>query len=830
VEQCGHPTLVQGLCVVCGQAVRPNNNAGNSNNNNPNNTTGNYNPKKNDTTESHNDNNNNNNNNTTDQQQQQQQQQQQRLTVSGGVTLNISHQEARRIAHENRQRLHSLRKLSLVLDLDHTLVHATQDKRAQQYCCWNGSGSGGNRGSGSGSTTASSSSSSEEQPEPEPPQQPTTNQQVRSLLLPLLWNSATESAVEETNNTDNPNNNKNLQLYHLPHYLKLRPHVREFLQSTSPRYELSVYTAGTRAYAQQVMAILARHYVNVSRDEPDLQQLQGRVQQHEAQLQHWRKMQLFVDQEESTHDEKEEATKSTMAETTTRTEKEPSQPPPPPPPPRQDDDNGACNKKTEADDANGPCCPATAALDTNNDAPKEAQGESAPSSAPLSAPPEEDHNNKINSKKKKKKKGVSFGALPPKPTPQKPTASELEQWIREGEQELKTLQEEWDRAQRDEQKAQQACQKLFGGRIVSRTDTAGEMSSSVKNIKRMFPCGGSMAVIVDDREDVWSHADNYNTAATTNDNDDSKKDAYNVPSPQPGEPPHNLLLCRPYHWGPFAGFADINNAAGEDLSEMGSSGPSKKEQHKDNDKDDHQLLWTADTLKRLHEAYYNYNDNKEQHDNVGEQPRPTVPEVVYRLRHNVLQGSNMLLSGLVPLHRQQQNDGGRPRPRPNFLRHAENLGAVVQSNVSSSLTHVVAAKDGTEKVLAARRVPGCVVVKPAWLMECVWTLTRREEKPHVMKGPVGRAPPPPPHPPNHSAAPLAAPPVLGDRNDASSPNDDLGQNETVDADMLPRAEEKEAVDTNKENDNGDDDDDDDDEFAAAFEMELEEDDDDDDDE
>ncbi|KAG7339814.1 hypothetical protein IV203_025498 [Nitzschia inconspicua] len=58
-----------------------------------------------------------------------------------------------------------------------------------------------------------------------------------------------------------------------------------------------------------------------------------------------------------------------------------------------------------------------------------------------------------------------------------------------------------------------------------------------------------MAAVVDDREDVWANAD---------DNSDSTIK---------GEPPENLLLVRPYHWQPFVVFADINIAAGTDLSE-----------------------------------------------------------------------------------------------------------------------------------------------------------------------------------------------------------------------------------------------------------------------
>lgn len=53
-------------------------------------------------------------------------------------------------------------------------------------------------------------------------------------------------------------------------------------------------------------------------------------------------------------------------------------------------------------------------------------------------------------------------------------------------------------------------------------------------------------------------------------------------------------------------------------------------------------------------------------------------------------------------------------------------------NVEPGVTHVVAAKDGTDKCFAARKTPGCVLVKASWLVECYWSMTRRDVKPHLM--------------------------------------------------------------------------------------------------
>jgi RNA polymerase II subunit A-like phosphatase len=54
--------------------------------------------------------------------------------------------------------------------------------------------------------------------------------------------------------------------------------------------------------------------------------------------------------------------------------------------------------------------------------------------------------------------------------------------------------------------------------------------------------------------------------------------------------------------------------------------------------------------------------------------------------------------------------------------------------VERGVTHVVSAKDGTDKCIAARKTPGCVLVKAAWLVECYWSMTRRDTKLHLLGG------------------------------------------------------------------------------------------------
>jgi RNA polymerase II subunit A-like phosphatase len=257
----------------------------------------------------------------------------------------------------------------------------------------------------------------------------------------------------------------------------------------------------------------------------------------------------------------------------------------------------------------------------------------------------------------KKRKCVTFGELP--------TSKKTNRISKEH---LDHLRAELVEAERLEREALDLRQRLFGSRIVSRTDV-GDLGQDVKSLTRIFPCGGSMAAVVDDREDVWAKASNNKLTRR-------------------GEPPENLLLVRPYHWNLFSGFADVNNASGDDWSEQDMAAESES---------DNQLLWTSDVLKRLHERYYSYDGPD----------KPTVPQILATMRSEVLSGCQIVLTGVVPLHKQNL---GPDLPRPRFIRYAESLGAQVHSTVTKSVTHVVAGTDGTDKILSARRIKGCRIV------------------------------------------------------------------------------------------------------------------------
>ena len=502
IEPCLHPAVLEGLCAICGMSVKFKELSATTAFLAPHKETPNLNMSQ--------------------------------VTVSGGLTMSVSATEAQSLSVQTSKRLTERKKLHLVLDLDHTLVHATADSRAQKYLY---------------------------------------REDVRSLILPT-----NEAGVPQS---------------WASHCVKLRPHVKEFL--SNPNYEISVYTAGTRLYAEQITMVLSRYIVGAKNDHQDIIKLQQQVKKGE-------------------HDLKRLINK-----------------------------NSTSNSEMNIDSG------------TN----------------------EESH----------AKKRVRFGEAP--------TEVKTDGITEEIVEEFKVALKE---AEQMEAKALELRQRLFGSRIVSRTDVS-DLGRDIKSVRRIFPCGGSMAVIVDDREDVWAKAELSQ------------------------EPPDNLLLVRPYHWKPFLGFADVNNASGVDLSQTGQGDIETDSEYLGNETDI-QLLWTRDILDRLHKRYY-----------ISGGVSSTCPQHLRTMRQEVLKGSEVILSGLVPIHHQSRD---ATVPRPEYIRHVEQLGARLNASVVPALTHVVAARDGTDKIMQARRIPGCFVVKASWLMESLWSLTRRDEADHLL-GPATRS-------------------------------------------------------------------------------------------
>lgn len=131
--------------------------------------------------------------------------------------LAVSRAEAESIASVNARNLLRAKRLSLVLDLDHTLVHATDDPRAPQVI----------------------------------------NHFPQDADLQSVKAFALAPAVH-------PNAPPLM-------YVKLRPHLFQFLHRVANKFELHIYTMGTRPYADQIASLI----------DPDKKLFGGRITSRE---------------------------------------------------------------------------------------------------------------------------------------------------------------------------------------------------------------------------------------------------------------------------------------------------------------------------------------------------------------------------------------------------------------------------------------------------------------------------------------------------------------------------------------------------------------------
>jgi RNA polymerase II subunit A-like phosphatase len=603
------------------------------------------------------------------------------MTVSGGVTLTVSESEAKAISAASAKKLTEEKKLCLVLDLDHTLLHATDDYRASRFVADEIIVS-----------DTDDETKIDEHALPKTIKNDLKRDDVRTILLPMeLPPEQQHQYVQQKLQQQGQQSIKLFEMEPLPlqnknnnsviimrHYIKLRPYLKEFFTQIQSTYQLSVYTAGTRAYAEQVAIMICRHLVGASLDEEGVNKLRGKLREKDEECRRYqayvaRQKQLELAKERNAAVDSDEA-KSKGARKAVKFDHS--------------------NEEDEARKATIDLIVIDDSDDDTYDGERASSGKRSADSMNVDVP-------------RKKKKSVNFGSMPSPDPPPSTEASDVAKddsklKLTDPTEERDRLRIQLEDAEKLEIKAVELRRKMFGSRIVSRTDV-GDLGKDVKSLKRVFPCGGVMAAILDDREDVWANAKNNVTG-------------------RPGEPPDNLLLVKPYHWKPFQGYADVNNASGQDLSESDDTKQDDKSDAKD---DDQMLLWTADILRRLHERYYSTSTSVEK----------SVPDLLRSMRRETLRrhpSAKVVLSGLIPIHEQNKQS----HVRPPIVRYAEELGAEVLPDVVQGVTHVVAARDGSSKIHRARKeYPGCYVVHTAWLMECYWSITRRDERIHHM-GPL----------------------------------------------------------------------------------------------
>ncbi|KAH0558395.1 hypothetical protein GP486_004948 [Trichoglossum hirsutum] len=124
--------------------------------------------------------------------------------IHDNMDLTVSADEANRIEEEAKRRLLQSRKLSLVVDLDQTIIHATVDPTVEEW------------------------------------QKDVNNPNYEAVKDVQAFKLMDEGPAARG----------------CWYYIKLRPGLNDFLQNISRLYELHIYTMGTRAYAKAIAKIV----------------------------------------------------------------------------------------------------------------------------------------------------------------------------------------------------------------------------------------------------------------------------------------------------------------------------------------------------------------------------------------------------------------------------------------------------------------------------------------------------------------------------------------------------------------------------------------------
>ncbi len=104
---------------------------------------------------------------------------------------------------------------------------------------------------------------------------------------------------------------------------------------------------------------------------------------------------------------------------------------------------------------------------------------------------------------------------------------------------------------------------------------------------------------------------------------------------------------------------------------------------------------------------------------------PDIKTILPAVKSKVLGGTFVVFSGIVPL--------GMDVASTDIAILARSFGAHIDNNITRSTTHLVAARNRTQKVRAAvQRGKGIKVVNPQWLIESISSWQRQDETPYLL--------------------------------------------------------------------------------------------------
>lgn len=325
-------------------------------------------------------------------------------------------------------------------------------------------------------------------------------------------------------------------------------------------------------------------------------------------------------------------------------------------------------------------------------------------------------------------------------------------------------------------------QKLFGNRVISR-DENGNMTA--KSLQRLFPVSTNMVVIIDDRADVWPNnrpnlikvvpydffkgVGDINSSFLPKREDQlpaDKPPANGTPPPAPATPAAatNGASDGPSKTSALEGLAgmssgddaalllrqkeeqerelekqlqdrpllhmqeqldkedeDADGGGEENQPPAGGEETPPHHRHQVLSDQDLELKYLEEHLTTLHARYYEAYDARPREEEI-----PDVGEVLDDLKGEVLRGTNMVLSGLVPL--------GIDVYRSEIGMQVMSYGADLRTRIDPDVTHLVisSSRPRTQKVRQAAKVPSIKIVNQDWLQDSISQWEELDETPYLV--------------------------------------------------------------------------------------------------
>ncbi|KAI2634457.1 hypothetical protein GGS21DRAFT_539312 [Xylaria nigripes] len=145
--------------------------------------------------------------------------------------------------------------------------------------------------------------------------------------------------------------------------------------------------------------------------------------------------------------------------------------------------------------------------------------------------------------------------------------------------------------------------------------------------------------------------------------------------------------------------------------------------------DDQELIYLEDHLTELHRSFYEQYDARCATRSTADFTSSFIPDVgltLNYLKSQVLKGTRIVLSGLVPL--------GVDVRKSEIGIHAQDFGAEIRTRVGPDITHLVisSSRPRTQKVRQAARISSIKIVNQNWLAESLAQWRKLDATPYLI--------------------------------------------------------------------------------------------------